>query len=131
MTRFHPATCLLRLALLCHNRPACTILLPQIRAAEQLFTMRLILFQALVLALACCAVAQKQLDIAIPPHPGANQFPAGLPRPNNPYLEKFYVPPPIPPNHYRGTYVSRFLVVVVGQRTTAVRALCAAPGQDP
>lgn len=68
--------------------------------------MRLILFQAVLLALACCAAAQKQKSINLPPHAGINQFPAGLPQANFPYAVPFYDPPPVPANHYRGTYVS-------------------------
>jgi len=78
----------------------------QLKAALFGFKMRLLLFQAILLALACCAVGDKELSISMPPHPGVNQFPAGLPKPSNPYLEKYYVAPPVPANHYRGTYVS-------------------------
>jgi hypothetical protein len=85
--------------------------------------MRLILFQAVVLALACSAAAQMQKSINLPPHAGINQFPAGIPQPNFPYAVPFYEPPPVPANHYRGAYVS-WLQSVVGQQQHHALAWC-------
>jgi hypothetical protein len=87
-------------------------------AALRAANMRLILFQAIVLALACCAAAQRQKNVQIPPHAGINQFPAGPIVPNFPYAVPFYQAPPVPANSYRGTYVSG-----VPLWTRAVRSL--------
>lgn len=81
---------------------ACIQPLAALRAAN----MRLILFQAVVLAFASCAAAQRPKNIQVPPHAGINQFPAGPIVPNFPYAVPFYQAPPVPANSYRGTYVS-------------------------
>lgn len=61
----------------------------------------------LLLAFACCALGGIDL-LGIPkPFPAdLNLFPAGLPTYKNPYAEPWYVDPPLPPNSYRGAYVS-------------------------
>lgn len=58
------------------------------------------------LALALGAAHAQDMGRILVPHKGLNQLPAGGPKFSIPFDGKWYEPPALPANHYRGAYVS-------------------------